>query len=139
MTAASRSQRRQAPSRHRGLGLGPWRCRRITTSGLRLTAASARWSTRRTVRPGGVSPPSSLHLLPPPSSSFHPHTHTYTHSQKLIHYYLSHPDFITLCQNAACQQELGFPNQTPTIPRAVYTFVKEVCDLTAAQQNQYAT
>lgn len=30
-------------------------------------------------------------------------------------------------------------NQIPTIPCAAHTFVKEVCDLTAAQHNQYAT
>lgn len=136
-TAAWRSRRRQVPSRRRGRGSGPWRCRRTTTSGPRLTAASARWSTRRTVRPGGVSPPSS----PLFTSSIHPSTHTHTlhiHKKTLLAFTHTHTH-MSKCGVSAGILTSYFFNQTPTIPRAVHTFVKEVCDLTAAQHNQYAT
>lgn len=60
------------------------------------------------------------------TAGFHTRRHLITH---------------TRCQNASCQQECRrcVFNQTPTIPCAVRTFVKEACDLTAAQHNQYAT
>ena len=141
MTAAWRSQRRPAPSHRQGRGLARWRCRRTTTSGPRPTAALARWSTRRTVRPGGVSPPSTP-LSTSSTSSIHQHTLTKTNKHSLLSHTLTlsitHTR-CTVCQNAVCQQECSIFNQTPRIPCTVYTFVKEVCDLTAAQHNQYAT
>lgn len=88
---------------------------------------------------------SAFHLLHP-SADTHAYTrkhcwlsHTHEHSFNYTHTH-THA-CCTVCQNAVCQQECQrcIFNQTPTIPCAVYTFVKEVCDLTAAQHNQYAT
>lgn len=85
-TAAWRSRRPPAPSHHRGRGSGLWLYRRTTTSGPHLTAALARWSTRRTVRPGGVSPPStplftsSIHPSTQREAEAHLHTYIYTHT-----------------------------------------------------------
>lgn len=79
--------------------------------------------------------------FPSLSSSSHP-LHPSAHTLEK-HCWLSHTLFLYThtCQNALRQQECQRCtfNQTPTIPCALCTFVKEVCDLTAAQHNQYET
>jgi len=134
-TAAWRSRRPPAPSHRRGRGLGPWLCQRTTMRGPPPTAALARWNTRRTVRPGGVSPPCTPYHLLHQSIDCEGSRHKQTTSTLLAFThintaFITHTHLVSKAANVV--HLIKFP-QFPVLR------IPSLKSCVAAQHNQYAT